>query len=72
MTKKKAVSRQRLFQIKQLAKGLCALCPNPRINASHCEVHCKQLRDYQRKYARQRNGYQPWEPGKRGRPPIDR
>lgn len=40
MNERKAmVSRQRVSQIRRVARGLCVKCPEQRINATHCERH---------------------------------
>jgi hypothetical protein len=33
------MSTQRTYQLKHKALGLCALCPRPAVNASHCKRH---------------------------------
>ena len=36
------ISRQRRWQIKKKAGGMCVICGKPRINAGHCEEHRQQ------------------------------
>ncbi len=33
------MTRQRRWQLARAAAGLCAKCPEPRVNATHCEKH---------------------------------
>jgi len=62
----KEVSRQRKFQKQRLAAGLCYQCGDPRehyterCDACQAKVNARQRRD---------NGWNPWKPGGRGRPP---
>jgi len=64
----KKVSRQRAWQAKMQANGMCSMCgdrlaPGSR---SRCPKHLKQDREASRKA----HGYHPWKRGGRGRPPI--
>lgn len=58
-----AVQRQRALA------GLCRLCGGP-LNRSRCRCDACLERDAESR--RRRSGYQPWEPGGRGRPPKRR
>jgi len=47
----KKVSRQRLWQRKQIANGQCTICTEPRVNGTHCQKHRdKQLKLSKRRY----------------------
>jgi len=35
----KAISRQRAWQMRKRAAGLCIICGKPRVSATHCEAH---------------------------------
>lgn len=35
----KKISRQRQWQLKKKAQGLCEICGKERVNASYCETH---------------------------------
>lgn len=49
----KLVCRQRLWQIKRAAKGLCVRCGAPRVNANHCQACAeKQKATWDRWYQR--------------------
>ncbi len=37
------ISRQRRWQIKKRAEGFCMICGKPRVNASYCETHRKEI-----------------------------
>ena len=64
----KEPSRQRQWQIRQNAAGKCMYCSNQAIEGTkRCESHAK----YMREYMRERGGYNQWEPGGRGRPPME-
>lgn len=58
------MTRQRKTQLEWKAKGRCGYCPEhpETLNGRKCDA-CKDRE-------RSRKGYQPWQPGKRGRPPI--
>lgn len=48
-------SRQREWQIRNIAKGLCKLCPSPRVTMSYCEKHrlarnASRRKNYQRQH----------------------
>ena len=60
---------KRALRQRYRARGLCWLGPHPTLPGSAlCQAHL----DAQRERARRRSGYQPWEPGRRGHPPIAR
>ena len=42
MAENQKYSRQRRWQLKQLALGLCRVCGRRRVNAMHCRIHAKQ------------------------------
>jgi hypothetical protein len=61
------MTRQRQWQLKMQAAGLCITCAEPRNKYSHrcdkCHLHVT-LRQ------RERVGHKPWKPGGVGRPPL--
>jgi len=61
------VSRQREYQLRQHARGLCAACPNPVLTGWYCVEHAMAIRVRQR----ERRQSQAWQPGKPGRPPAE-
>jgi len=62
----KPVSRQRLWQIRQVELGRCRLCGAPLGAYSQlCDAHAKQRAESLRK----KTGNKPWKKGSRGRPP---
>jgi hypothetical protein len=62
-----ASSRQRRYQARHKALGLCILCPRPALSEWHCLMHLRKLRVSKR---RKRHNH-PWEPGRAGRPPLE-
>ena len=59
-------SRQLLWRHKHLELGLCALCSRPRyLGTTFCQLHLKKYRVSKRKS----QGFKPWKPGGKGRPP---
>ena len=48
--KRQPISKQRAYQLRQRAKGLCVLCPNPawRIGADRCEAHRQAFNAWRR------------------------
>lgn len=65
-TKTTPVSRQRRYQLRHAARGLCMLCPLP---VKHSRQYCARHAEADRIARRRRSGSQPWRPGKPGRPP---
>jgi hypothetical protein len=45
---KKPVSRQRLWQLKHRALGLCTKCSRPLVTKNYCLKHAVQEREYHR------------------------
>lgn len=66
---KTPVSRQRQYQLRQLAKGLCMLCASPLFTKSHCAKHAALFNTGVAARMRRKYGFQPWKPGGPGRPP---
>ncbi len=66
----KPPSRQRLWQLEQHRTGLCTLCAERAVTNDYCQEH--RLQTNNRKMLRNRkiNGWEPWRPGGRGRPPL--
>ena len=62
-----AGTKQRAYQQRHIARGLCALCPRPRLSSAYCLEHLIA----QRTYKRERRGHQTWHPGGKGRPPLE-
>jgi antitoxin ParD1/3/4 len=61
-------SRQLLWKKKHLKLGLCSLCSQPRyLGTTFCKVHLKKYRVSKRKS----QGFRPWKPGGKGRPPTN-
>jgi hypothetical protein len=48
MKKKSTVSRQRRWQIRQRAKGLCILCGEPAVTKTFCLRHAISARERER------------------------
>ena len=60
------ISRQRRWQLQRISEGLCGVCGDrPLVTTDRC-AECHEGLTVRR---RERLGQQPWEPGKRGRPP---
>jgi hypothetical protein len=61
-------SRQLLWKKRHLKLGLCALCSQPRyLGTTLCKVHLKK----ERISKRSSQGFKPWQPGGKGRPPAN-
>jgi hypothetical protein len=54
------------WKARRVAAGLCIECGKPRY---HAAVRCNDCAARARIRMRIRKGCQPWQPGKRGRPP---
>jgi hypothetical protein len=60
-------SRQYKYQKKRGKEGLCRTCGiNPLLGSTYCAECLEKSTERQR----ERQGFQPWQPGKRGRPPL--
>lgn len=46
--KTKTISRQRRWQLRQKAAGLCMICSAPAVNAYYCLAHAIYHREYRR------------------------
>lgn len=47
------LSRQRTYQMNNIAKGLCALCPQPIFKWKRCKKHFKRAKaDYEKQRAK--------------------
>ncbi len=55
---KRTISRQRRYQMRHYAKGLCLLCPKKAVNATHCETHRRSVNVHCREYNRE---YHDWQ-----------
>lgn len=64
----KPVSRQRAYQLRRIADGLCAQCGKRPLFSSYA---CKKCQVAMRKAKRNAKGCKPWKAGGRGRPPIE-
>jgi hypothetical protein len=54
------------------AMGLCTVCASPAVEGRRFCTDCQVARrTYMRNRDRKRYGWKPWEPGKKGRPPIE-
>lgn len=60
------LSRQRLWQLKQVQEGKCQTCARP-LNLH--TVRCDECAEKANAIKRRSTGYQPWHPGGRGRIP---
>jgi hypothetical protein len=60
------VSKQREYQRRQNAAGLCGQCKEPL--APDSKSFCLKHLAYNREYHRKRQGCKPWQPGGAGRP----
>lgn len=58
----KAVSRQRLDQIRRMERGLCVRCNEPRITKTHCQMHREEFNDLARCRSRRIAGIPPDAP----------
>jgi hypothetical protein len=63
------MSRQQRYQARHRAAGLCLACSRPVLEGA---VHCRRHHLQRRRQMRRREGLRPWQPGGRGRPPIER
>jgi hypothetical protein len=61
------MTRQRMYQLRHRAMGLCVNCAEPAVNADHCEKH----RLNKRRQLRARANCSPWKLGGPGRPPDE-
>jgi len=62
------MSRQARWQDRQSKRGACRTCGDPTdIFRTYCNFHARAARQRNRKY----NGCKVWQPGSRGRPPLD-
>ena len=61
------VSRERKRQLRNHKRGLCK-CGSPQYGLARKCLKCLQ---YCRRMANERDGTSQWEPGKRGRPPVE-
>lgn len=60
-----------LRQPSKYHRGLCRRCQHARLPESVFCGECQiVVRDRAKQYMRKRYGYKPWQPGKRGRPPV--
>ncbi len=63
------LSRQRVWQLKKAAEGLCTNCGRiPVPGKRRCVLCLKQAHMSKRKA----NGYKPWKEGGPGRPPMEK
>jgi hypothetical protein len=62
------MTRQRRWQLKQNAKGLCALCAAAAVDGYHCARHLADNRDRYRNSYRLKHGIPLDAPIMRGRP----
>ena len=62
------MTRQRRWQLAQNARGLCAICPMPRVDDHHCAQHAKDCRDRARNRYRLKAGIPLDAPLMGGRP----
>jgi len=67
-TEIKKPSRQVRCQKRLKSRGLCSQCGSPRHNES--EALCDPCLGKLREANRERHGFQPWQPGGKGRPPY--
>jgi hypothetical protein len=63
------MSRQQRYQVRHELMGLCALCAHPRVPYS--AKYCRRHLIWKRRNARDFHGTQPWQKGRRGRPPEE-
>lgn len=61
------VSRQRLYQIRKAAEGLCIICAKP---VTHYAMECDDCRPKNAAQIRRRLGLKPWRQGSPGRKPY--
>ena len=63
-----AMTRQARYQERHILAGLCTLCPSKAFgDSAMCQKHLVKRRLYKRELL----GLQPWQRGKRGRPPLE-
>ena len=62
------LSRQRLWQLKQVERGRCEQCGKP--NRGPYQSLCIECYPKERAAQRRRLGHKKWEPGGRGRRPY--
>ena len=70
MTQEKKISRQRKWQLKQLANGLCYICGLKIYSSGLCFDHYIDHGIRQRGYSRKKFGWHPWRMGGQGKPPT--
>lgn len=63
------MTRQREWQLRQRAAGLCHACTEPVFMGG---VYCQEHLLAYRKRNRRKGGWKAWKPGGLGRPPLDR
>jgi hypothetical protein len=61
------IHHHRKWQLRQKRDGKCVLCGKPR---NLYWEKCDDCQERFRVWNRERNGFQPWRPGGRGRPPV--
>lgn len=61
------LTRQRRWQVTRVAEGRCSLCGKPR---RHYAAVCDNCALAKRRRIRALQGFSPWKPGGRGRPPL--
>lgn len=61
------MTRQRAWQLRKQAAGLCVICGKPKADGS--KQSCLEHLEKNRVGNRERTGHKPWRPGGRGRPP---
>jgi hypothetical protein len=59
------ISKQRRYQLRHEALGLCILCSRKAVSARHCRRHVRLAT----KLKRQQRGNSPWRPGGPGYSP---
>lgn len=61
------ISNRRKWQLRQKRDGKCTLCGQARnLYWQHCDPCAEKVRVLKRK----REGFQPWQSGRPGRPPV--
>lgn len=64
------VSRQALEQRALRAAGMCSGCRKP-LDDTLSRWHCSACRQKIRERAQDKTGCKPWQPGSKGRPPLE-
>lgn len=62
------MTKQRAWQLRNRAKGLCEICGKPLEFQTHRCLSCLRKK---RIHEREKFGQYPWIPGSRGVPPIE-